>query len=131
MDDFEITVDEGEHEPAPVFELPTTERARVRQALREHFGEQQSIEPWLVRWIGSYTSFADYVASELEEILPPCAGWLAAYVDAEALIRDWTDCCRLVVVPDSRGMIHVFGWLNSQNLDPGAKRDSPVIRGPE
>ena len=122
MDDFDITIEDDK--PAPVFELPSSERAHVRHALREHFGAQADIEPWLEHWIGSCATKRDFVLGELEEILPPCIGWLAGYVDLEALARDWSDCCRVIFAADRRGTVHVFAWLEAHNLDPGARRET-------
>jgi hypothetical protein len=111
-----------------IIEIPQSERAHARFALRNHFGTGRRftpcLKPWLMRWLGTFDSRAEYVARELEEILPPRALWVAAYVDAAALARDWEDSCRVVIAEDRRGRVHVFAWQDAQLLDPAATREA-------
>jgi hypothetical protein len=110
-----------------IIEIPQSERAHARFALRKHFGTGRwftpDLKPWLTRWLGTFDTRAAYVACELEEILSPRDQWLAGYVDAEAIARDWEDSCRVVIAEDRRGRVHVFAWQEVQLLNPAAKRE--------
>lgn len=127
--DFEITIEDAapatnaEPELAPVYQLKTNEQAYVREAVRAKFGDSE-VERWFTRWIASVTSPEAYAMAEVAELIPPCFDWLIAYIDHPALARAWEDCCRLVFLEDSRGMVHVFAWQEVMNLNPAsAKRE--------
>lgn len=105
-----------------VIGIPLSQRARAREALREHFGEGADIEPWLERWVGTFENLEAYVGQELEEILPPRDQWLAAYVDTSALARDWQDCCRVIYGRDRHDRVHVFAWLELHAMNPAEAR---------
>ncbi len=107
-----------------VIDIPVSQRARAREALRERFGEAADIEPWLERWVGTFETLQTYVSQELEEILAPRDQWLVGYVDAGALTRDWSDCCRVVYGRDRQGHVHVFAWLELRAMNPAELRDS-------
>ena len=108
---------------ASIINLPTSELAHARDALREHFGSDSELDLWLPRWVGTFETLEDYVGNELEEILPPRDQWLAGYVNTSALARDWADCCRVIYGHDRRGRVHVFAWLELRAMDPAEKRD--------
>ncbi len=103
-------------------ELPEILRARVRAALRQRFGDDADIEPWLSRWMCSCESKTQYVRCELERVLPRSAHWLIGFVDVEAVAREWSDCCRVVYAIDPLDTVHVFADNCAHVLDPGAKR---------
>lgn len=109
---------------ANIIDIPVSQRARARESLRERFGADADIEPWLERWVGTFENLEVYVAQELEEILPPRDQWLAAYIDSNALARDWEDCCRAVYGRDRKGRVHVFAWHDFHAMDPAESRDS-------
>ncbi len=106
-----------------IINIPSSERAHARDALREHLESDADLEGWLRRWVGTFESLDAYVHSELEEIIAPRDQWLAGYVDTSALARDWADCCRVVYGHDRRGRVHVFAWLDLHAMDPAEKRD--------
>ncbi len=105
-----------------VHDLPVTSVARVREALRRHLGENADVEGWLVRWMCSCASTGEHVRRELEEVIPPSAHWLIAYVDVDAVARDWSDCNRVVYACDRLDIVHVFENERAHELDPAAKR---------
>ena len=109
-----------------IIEIPATERAHARDALRAHFGTRgdAELERWMARWIGTFETLEAYVERELDELLPPRDQWLAGYVNAGALARDWADCCRVLYGRDRRGRVHVFAWLAPYAMDPAEKRDT-------
>ncbi len=111
-----------------IIDIPVSQRACAREALRQRFGDDANVEPWLERWVGTFETLEVYVAQEIEEILSPRDQWLAAYVDASALARDWEDCCRVIFGSDRRGRVHVFAWQELHAMNPAEPRDPlPII----